>query len=169
MDNPLNSWKITNWNLFQTLIYLLLPVVVTFNFYGLYTHKFYWYKFDNFILPAVSLVHLMYLTHLNTKIKDSLPVDFKLQNLEFAAYGVLVIYLFETIDTLSVILDYATINLTLIPEGFLVHGMLVFSLQFALAILTLFSFFIRKNKVGTFNFDHFGENLEGWRQLRDSN
>jgi hypothetical protein len=62
-------------------------------------------------------------------------------------------------------MDSSTFNQGLVPKEFLFHGGLIFSIQITFSLLTLSTFFCRKKRVGTFNFDQIENNLEGWRSV----
>ena len=141
------------WRFCKFLTFVSWPLVVGLNFYGLYTHKFYWLKPDNFILPLVSLIHLLYLREVQKRINQNRVADFPLQKLEFAMYGVSLIYAFELLETTYELLNVQTFNKTIIPETFWSEGLGILFVRFTYLVLTAFSFYIRKRILGTFNFD----------------
>ena len=146
---------ISIWNLCQSLIYLSIPLVVTINFYGLYTHEFYWLKPDNFILPTVILIHLQYQRELQKRIKGTKGVHFLLQKLEFAMYGVVLIYGFELLETAYTLFQSSSYDRALFPETFWTQALIVVSLQIVFAFLTIYSFYLRRLILGPYNFDYF--------------
>lgn len=142
------------WNLCQSLIYLSIPLVVTINFYGLYTHEFYWLKPDNFILPAVTLIHLHYQRELQKRIKGTKSADYLLQKLEFAMYGVVLIYGFELLETAYTLFQSNSYDRALFPETFWIQALIVVSLQVLFTCLTIYTFYLRRQILGPYNFDY---------------
>ena len=53
--------KLLPWKKCFYLSALILPMVMVFGFYGLYTNKFYFLKVDNYIFSFLILVHLVFL------------------------------------------------------------------------------------------------------------
>ncbi|MFM1879593.1 MAG: hypothetical protein RLZZ241_2459 [Bacteroidota bacterium] len=140
-----------SWILYKICILTLIPIVVIANFYGLNTHKFYWFKVDHYILPLGIGIHLYYLSVLNQKLFRAVKTDFQLQNLEIAMYGISLIYTFELVETFYVLLNYNTYNLEVLPENFLSEGILVFSVQLLFLVVSLLAIYFRKIKLGAFD------------------
>ncbi|MBT8300193.1 MAG: hypothetical protein KJO63_02565, partial [Maribacter sp.] len=104
------SWKST---LLLSIIILLLLIV--FSFYGLYTNKFYLFKFDNYIFPLLTIVHFIFLYAMWFKIKEREITDPQMRNLEFALYVVFFIYIFRLFDTIFTLLTYSDFESHVIP------------------------------------------------------
>ena len=142
---------------------LLLLAVIVFNFYGLYSDKFYFLKFDNYIFPILTIVHFLYLYVIWYKIKERELPDPQMRNVEFAMYVILVVYIFKFIDNSLVVLSYLDYKDYIIPETFLPMGILIIMLQLLLIGITLFTFLKRKEVIGRYRFDNFNENADSWQ------
>lgn len=145
------------WNLFRSFTYICAPLVIIFNFYGLFTHKFYWLKPDNFILPAVILIHMGYQREIQKRISRNKGVDFFLQKFEFAMYGVVLIYGFELIETIYTMFLAKSYDSSIFPETFWSQAFMVLSIQMLFILFTVCSFYLRKLILGRYNFDYIGQ------------
>ena len=141
------SWK-TN----LLLSILILLTLIVFSFYGLYTNKFYLFKFDNYIFPVLTLVHFVYIYVIRFKINENEIADPQMRNLEFALYVVLLIYVFRFFDTLFILLSYSDFESHVIPETFIPIGGLILFLYLLLVVLTLITVKYRKELVGGYMF-----------------
>ena len=152
------------WNSYKLVILAIIPLVVLTNFYGLNTHKFYWFKVDNFILPIAIGIQLYYLSLLNQRIIKRSYADFQLQKLEIAMYGICLIYGFELLETAYVLLNYTSYNPSILPDNFLTLGIFVLALQVIFLISTLFAFHLRKRITGKFSNMEMIPQLEYYRK-----
>ena len=64
----------------------ILTILFVLSFYGLYTNKFYFFKFENYIIPILSIVHFGFLYVLNFKINEREVADLPMRNLEYGLY-----------------------------------------------------------------------------------
>jgi hypothetical protein len=151
--NSKNFRTILIWRICRYLIYISIPLVVCLNFYGLFTHKFYWLKLDNFILPVAVLIHLLYQREVQKRITQTKGVDFSLQKLEFAMYGVVIIYVLEIMETLNAIILSNSYDSKVFPESFWSQALSILSIQILFTGLTVCSFYLRKQILGAYNFD----------------
>ncbi|PIF01456.1 MAG: hypothetical protein CR994_01525 [Maribacter sp.] len=151
------SWKSC---LISSLIVLFLLNI--FNFYGLYTNKFYFFKFDNYIFPLLSLAHFTYLYAMWFKINEEEIADYQMRNLEFTLYAILVIYTYKLVETISILLSYNDFESNVIPATFIPIGLLIAFLYVMLLILTLITFKHRKDKVGTYDFNRIHDKIDSW-------
>jgi len=140
-------------------IFILLLLIV-FSFYGLYSNKFYPFKFDNYILPVLSLVHFTYLYAVWFKIKEQERPDWQMRNLEFALYIIFFIYIFKLFETLVTVLSYNDFENHILPETFVPIGVLIVSLYFVLLGLTLLIFAHRRNLIGPYRQDFMNEQID---------
>ncbi len=157
-ENPKSFWKICYY---ATLA--LLPVLIILNFYGLYSNQFYFLKIDNYIFPLVSILHFVFLYVMQFKIREQEYPDPVMRNVEYGMYAALIIYLFQCVDTLYILMSYDDYKAYLIPETFLPMGVTIFLLQGLLVVLTLMSFRQRKNLVGAYDFEQIDKNMNSWQ------
>lgn len=153
-DKLQKHWRIC---LYGTLC--ILPVSVILNYYGLYTDKFYFFKIDNYILPVLVILHLIYLYAVHFKLRENEYPDAPLRNVEFGMYALLAIYLFKALDTFWILITSGQYSEVLIPGAFFPMGIFIILLQLSLVALTCYTFFIRKTLVGSFDID-FNENVD---------
>ena len=138
----------------------ILPLVIILNFYGLYTDRFYFFKVDNYIIPLVAIIHLIYLYAVRFKIKESEYPDMQMRNVEFGMYAVLAIYLFKCVETYWILSNSDQFSAQLIPESFVPMGISMLSLQILLVLLTLMTFYLRRQLIGSYDIDYMNENLD---------
>lgn len=141
----------------------VIAILIVFNFYGLYTNKFYFFKFDNYIFPLLTAVHFVFLYVMWFKIKGQEYTDVQMRNLEYTMYGILLIYLFKIMDTVYILLSYTKYQDHIIPVTFIPIGTIILILQFLLFFLTILTFMHRINMVGPYNFDNINENIDSWQ------
>ena len=139
----------------------ILTVLFVLSFYGLYTNKFYFFKFENYIIPILSFVHFGFLYVLNFKINEREVADLPMRNLEYGLYVILLVYVFKLIDTLFILLGMEDFENHVIPDTFMPMGIFIFSLYLLLILLTLLTFQYRKNLVGSYNFDEINQ-IDSW-------
>ena len=137
------TWKIT---LVLSLIVLFLLNVSSF--YGLFTNKFYFFKFDNYIFPILTLVHFTFLYAMWFKIKEGEIADPQMRNLEYALYVIFLIYIYRLFNTVSILFSYSDFESHVIPATFLPIGILILFLYIMLLLLTLVTFRHRKVRIG---------------------
>lgn len=145
--------KLLPWKKCFYLSVLILPIVMIFGFYGLYTNKFYFFKVDNYIFSFLILVHLGFLYTLWKVDQDENAYLSPLRNLEFAMYAILMVYLFKLAETLYILLSYLDYSEQVFPMTFLPMGTLILFLQTLLIILTLVTFKHRRIRIGSYWFD----------------
>ncbi len=151
------SWKT---NLVLSIITLILLIV--FSFYGLYTNKFYFFKFDNYLFPILTSVHFVFLYVMCFKIKEREIGDPQMRNLEYTLYVIFLVYIFKVFDTLFILMSYNEYESHLIPTTFIPIGSLIVSLHVLLLVLTLITFAYRKELVGSYDFERINENIDSW-------
>ena len=145
--------KLLPWKKCFYLSVLILPMVMIFGFYGLYTNKFYFLKVDNYIFSFLILVHLGFLYTLWKVDRDENAYLSPLRNLEFAMYAILLVYLFKLAETLYILLSYLDYSEQVFPITFLPMGALILLLHTSLIILTLVTFKHRRIRIGSYWFD----------------
>ena len=137
-------------------------MLIVFNFYGLYSNKFYLLKPDNYIFPLLTIVHFVFLYVLWFKIRENELTDPKMRNLEYAMYAILLVYIFKIFDTAYILSTYNDFENHIMPRTFMPVGLFILLLQFMLLSLTLITFYHRKQEVGEYNFDSINENIDSW-------
>ncbi len=154
--------RILPWKRILTMTVSVLVLLIVFNFYGLYTNKFYFFKIDNYIFPILTLVHFGFLYVLWFKIKEEEVTDPKMRNLEYALYAICAVYVFKFFDTLLILFSYGQYENHVIPGTFIPVGLLILLLYVVLIGLTLLAFKYRKDKVGEYNFDDMNQHIDSW-------
>lgn len=139
---------------------LILLLLIVFSFYGLYSNKFYPFKFDNYILPVLSLVHFTYLYVVWFKIKEQERPDWQMRNLEFALYIIFFIYFFKLFETLFIVLSYNDFENQILPKTFVPIGVLIVALYLVLLGLTLLIFAHRRSIIGSYRQDFMNEQID---------
>nr|WP_299344775.1 hypothetical protein [Allomuricauda sp.] len=155
--------NILSWKRCILFTLLILLALIVFNFYGLYTAKFYLTKPDNYIFPLLSLVHFLYLYVIWFKITEGELPDPKMRNLEYALYAVMIVYLFKIYDSSLILQSVTDYQEHIVPTTFFPIGTLILTLYSLLFLLTLLSFWHRKRRVGVYNFENFNDNLNMWQ------
>ena len=155
--------RMSSWQWFLALSIGVLLVLIVVNFYGLFTNRFYFYKIDNYIFPLLAIVHFSYLQAMRLKINNKYFSDPQLLNLEFALYGILLVYIFKATDTAYILLSYSEFEAYIIPETFIPMGLGILSFQLLLILLTVISFRYRRQVVGKYNFDQINDKIDSWQ------
>lgn len=140
---------------------IVILALVILNFYGPYTGKFYFFKLHNYIFPALTLVHMVFLYVLWFKIKEDEMTDIQMRNLEYVLYAVLGIYAIKTFQSGAELFSYSDYENHLLPSGFLLIGISKFILHILLVGLTLLTFKYRKNRVGDYKFNDM-DHIDSW-------
>jgi hypothetical protein len=155
--------RIFSWKTTLLLSIIILLTLIVFSFYGLYTNKFYLFKFDNYIFPILTLVHFVYIYVVWFKINENEVADPQMRKLEFAMYVILLIYIFRFFDTLFVLLSYGDFESHVIPKTFIPIGTLIMFFYALLMVLTLITIKYRKKLIGSYRFDEINEQqIDSW-------
>lgn len=152
------SWK--NSLILSLIVLVLLNI---FSFYGLYTNKFYFFKFDNYIFPLLTLVHFTFLYAMWFKIQEGEIADPQMRNLEFTLYIIFLIYIYRLINTTFIVLSYSDFESQILPATFLPLGILIIFLHLLLLLLTLVVFKHRKDKIGSYKFNRINDDIDSWQ------
>ncbi len=139
----------------------ILAILIVLSFYGLYTNKFYFFKFENYIIPILSIVHFGFLYVLKFKIKEQEVADIPMRNMEYGLYIIILVYIFKLFDTLFTLMGLEDIENHFIPESFMPMGIFISVLYLLLILLTLLTFQYRKQMVGGYNFDEINQ-IDSW-------
>ncbi|NNJ89202.1 MAG: hypothetical protein HKP53_07355 [Eudoraea sp.] len=145
--------RIISWKKCFILSLSILPLLVFFSFYGLYTNKFYFLKIDNYIFSLLMIIHIWFLNALYRLEKEPHAYMNITRNLEFIMYAISLVYLFKIGETLYILLGYFEYSEQVLPPTFLPVGLFILSLQFFLLILTFATFKHRRERIGPYRFD----------------
>lgn len=140
---------------------IVLTLLVILEFYGPYTSKFYFFKPGNYILPILSVGHFIFLYVLWFKIKEDETTDPQMRNLEYALYGIFLVYLYKAFESVSLLSSYSDYGNHALPEVFLPLGIFIAILYFMLIGLSLLLFKYRKDRIGEYNFDEMNK-IDSW-------
>ena len=154
--------KIMTWKTNILFSVILLVILIVFDFYGVYTNKFYFLKFDNYLFPILSLVHFLYLYVVWFKITEGELPDPKMRNLEYALYVILAFYLFKVYDSAVVLNSFSRYQNHILPASFKPMAIITLVLHIILPLMTVVSFWLRKKYVGKYNFENYNDNLHIW-------
>lgn len=146
-------FRILPWKRGLIISLVTLVLVNIFSFYGLYTNKFYLFKFDNYLLPVLTIVHFIFLYVLWFKIKENEIADPQMRNLEYALYAILLVYFYKLFDSFFILLSSGQFEEHVIPATFMPIGVFILFLYLLLVVLTFMAFQYRKLLVGSYNFD----------------
>ena len=155
--------RLFSWSRCLVLSIVVILLLIVFNFYGLYSNKFYLAKIDNYIFPILTIVHFTYLYVLWFKIKEQEFTDPPMRNLEYAMYAIFLVYIFKASDTFYVLMSYGDYENHIMPSTFIPLGIIIFALQILLMFLTIIAIVHRKEQVGDYNFDNINENIDSWQ------
>lgn len=155
--------RLLSWKICLVLSVTVLSILIVLNFYGLYSNKFYFLKPDNYIFPLLTFIHFIFLYVIWFKIHEQEMVDVQMRNIEFAMYGIFIIYIFKVMDTFYILMSYYDFEDHFIPGTFLPMGFLILGLQLLLVVLTLSAFKKRKDLIGDYKFDNINDNIDSWQ------
>lgn len=154
--------RLISWRSNLVLSLITLVLLIVFSFYGLYTNKFYFFKFDNYLFPLLTSVHFVYLYVMCFKIKEREIGDPQMRNLEYTLYVIFLVYIFKVFDTLVTLMSHSDYEKDLIPVTFIPIGSLIVALHVLLLLLTLITIAYRKALVGSYDFENLNENIDSW-------
>lgn len=156
-----HDFKFLPWRRGLVISLITLTLLIVLSFYGLYTNKFYFFRFKNYIFPLAALVHFAYLYVLWFKIKEDEIADPQMRNLEYALYVVIVFYIYKLVNTLLIVTGASEFTNHAIPGTFKPIGILILVLYTLLIILTVLTIKYRKDHVGGYNFDDMDQ-IDKW-------
>ena len=141
---------------------LLLLTLNVFSFYGLYTNKFYFLKFDNYIFPILTIVHFIYLYAIWFKAKEHEPPDIQMRNIEYVIYFIYMVYIFKFLESIYKLTTYSDFENDFMPETFIPIGIFLVLIHFLLLIVTLLTIIYRKEYIGSYDFEELNDNSDSW-------
>jgi len=153
--------KILPWKrgMIVSLIALILGIV--FNFYGLYTNEFFFFKISNYLFPLLTLIHFVFLYVLWFKIKEDEMADPQMKKLEYALYAIVPVYLYKVISTILILAGTSQYSNHAIPETYYPIGIFMIVLYIMLILLTFLAIGYRKKFVGGYDFDEINR-IDSW-------
>tara|TARA_R110000796_G_scaffold88850_6_gene192028 strand:+ start:100715 stop:101194 length:480 start_codon:yes stop_codon:yes gene_type:complete len=141
---------------------ILLLTLNVFSFYGLYTNKFYFLKFDNYIFPLLTIVHFIYLYAIWFKAKEHEPPDVQMRNIEYVIYFIYMVYIFKFIESIYKLTTYSDFENDFMPETFIPVGIILVLAHFLLLTVTLLTIIYRKEYIGSYDFEELHDNTDSW-------
>ncbi|NNG10201.1 MAG: hypothetical protein HKM92_08505 [Arenibacter sp.] len=159
MPNPSNL-LVPKTNIVLTIVVLLALIVLSF--YGMYGNAFFFNKVENYIFPLLTLTHFLYLYVLWFKITEKEYPDAIMKNIEYIMYGIVLVYGYEFFSTYSILSTRNEFQDHVIPNTFMPMGILIMTLQALLVCLSIWSFAIRKIRVGKYDLDYLNNHLDAW-------
>ena len=159
MSSPSNL-LLPKTNVLLTIVVLLALIVLSF--YGMYGNTFFFNKAENYIFPLLTLTHFLYLYVLWFKITEREYPDSIMKNIEYIMYGIVLVYGYEIFSTYTILSTHNEFQDHVIPNTFMPIGILIVTLQTILVCLSIWSFAIRKIRVGKYDFDYLNNHLDAW-------
>lgn len=145
--------QVITWKKCFILSLSILPLLIIFSFYGLYTNKFYFLKIDNYIFSFLMIVHAWFLNALYQLEKEPHIHMNSTRNLEYTMYAIFLVYLFKISETFFILLSYFDYSDLVLPQTFLPVGLVILGLQFLLLLVTFTTFKHRRERIGPYRFD----------------
>jgi hypothetical protein len=145
--------RLITWKKCFILSLSILPLLIIFSFYGLYTNKFYFLKIDNYIFSLLMIIHAWFLNALYQLEKEPHAHMNITRNLEYIMYAIFLVYLFKIAETSYILLSYFEYSDLVLPPTFLPVGLFILSLQCILLIITFATFKLRRERIGPYRFD----------------
>jgi|TARA_R110000868_G_scaffold36074_4_gene128474 hypothetical protein len=96
------------------------------------------------------------------KITEKEYPDMIMKNIEYVMYGILLVYIYEISESFFILGSQNEFLDHVIPSTFMPMGILTISLQSILVLLTIWSFVIRKQKIGKYDFDYLNNHIDAW-------
>ncbi len=159
MPNPSNL-LVPKTNILLTIVVLLALIVLSF--YGMYGNTFFFNKAENYIFPLLTSTHFLYLYVLWFKITEREYPDVIMKNIEYIMYGIVLVYGYEFFSTYTILSTHNEFQDHVIPNTFMPMGILIVTLQTILVCLSIWSFAIRKIRIGKYDFDYLNNHLDAW-------
>ena len=159
MENSVNR-KTPQINILLTFVALVSLIFLSF--YSMYGNTFIFNRLENYIFPCVTIIHFLYMYVLWFKITEKEYPDMIMKNIEYVMYGILLVYIYEISESFFILGSQNEFLDHVIPSTFMPMGILTISLQSILVLLTIWSFVIRKQKIGKYDFDYLNNHIDAW-------
>ncbi|MDL5511857.1 hypothetical protein QSE00_08540 [Arenibacter sp. M-2] len=147
-------------NIVLTIISLVSLIIL--GFYSMYGNIFIFNRVESYIFPVLSLIHFLYLYVLWFKITENEYPDMIMKNIEYIMYGILLAYGYNIYETFLILGSQSEFQGHVIPSSFVPMGFLIIALQSLLVVLTVWSFVIRIQRVGKYDFDYLNNHIDAW-------
>ncbi|MCK0191119.1 hypothetical protein [Arenibacter sp. F20364] len=144
------------------LTIITLVSLIFLSFYGMYGNTFIFNKIENYLFPFLTITHFLYLYVLWFKITEKEYPDMIMKNIEYIMYGILLVYLYKISETIVIFGSQNEFQDHVIPSSFVPMGILIITMQSLLIVLTIWSFVIRKQRVGKYDFDYLNNHIDAW-------
>ena len=141
---------------------LLLVTLGILNFYGMFTANFYFGQVEDWLFIPLGGVHVWYLFHLRTFLKDHPVSKRRIRGLERIIYFILGFYGYMLISTLVDMQSLRHLENYIIADSFFIKTYGQIGFYSLLILVTLRVFFIRKHLYGSIRNQYLSENLQTW-------
>src|SRR5688572_23964285 len=148
-----NSVKRTTPQINIVLTIVSLVSLIILGFYSMYGNTFVFNRLESYIFPFLTIIHFIYLYVLWFKITEREYPDMIMKNIEYVLYGMVLFYGYNIYATLLLLGSQNEFQDHVIPSTFVPMGILIISFQTLLVLLTVWSFIIRRQRVGKYDFD----------------
>ena len=157
-----NTAKIQVSKLNIILSVITIACLIFLSFYSIYGNTFVFNRIDNYIFPLLSVIHLLFMYVLWFKITENEYPDMIMKHIEYIMYGILLIYFYEIFQTYLILESQNQFQGHVIPSSFLPMAIVTISLRSLLIVFTIWSFVIRKQMVGKYDFDYLNNHIDAW-------
>lgn len=157
-----NSVKKTAPKINIILTIVSLVSLILLGFYSMYGNTFVFNRLESYIFPLLTMIHFLYLYVLWFKITEMEYPDMIMKNIEYVLYGVVLVYGYNIYGTFLLLDSQNEFQNHIIPSTFVPMGILIIALQTLLVLLTVWSFIIRRQRVGKYDFDYLNNHIDAW-------
>jgi hypothetical protein len=85
-----------------------------------------------------------------------------MKNIEYVMYGMVLVYAYNIYGTFLTLGSQNEFQDHVIPSTFVPMGILIITFQALLVLLTVWSFIIRRQRVGKYDFDYLNNHIDAW-------
>jgi hypothetical protein len=85
-----------------------------------------------------------------------------MKNIEYVLYGMVLFYGYSIYGSFLMLGSQNEFQDHVIPSTFVPMGILIITLQALLVLLTVWSFIIRRQRVGKYDFDYLNNHIDAW-------
>ena len=157
-----NSVKRTAPQINIVLTIVSLVSLIILGFYSMYGNTFVFNRLESYIFPFLTIIHFIYLYVLWFKITEKEYPDMIMKNIEYVLYGMVLFYGYNIYATFLLFGSQNEFQDHVIPSTFVPMGILIISFQTLLVLLTVWSFIIRRQRVGKYDFDYLNNHIDAW-------
>ncbi|MCM4163147.1 MULTISPECIES: hypothetical protein [unclassified Arenibacter] len=157
-----NSVKRTAPQINIILTIVALVALIILGFYSMYGNTFVFNRLESYIFPFLTIIHFLYLYVLWFKITEKEYPDMIMKNIEYVLYGMVLFYGYSIYGSFLMLGSQNEFQDHVIPSTFVPMGILIITLQALLVLLTVWSFIIRRQRVGKYDFDYLNNHIDAW-------